>query len=49
MNLVSVPTGQSLFLFGHHAIRIVKLQIGDPVHVLLMVRGIEQMGKEPLL
>ena len=48
-NLVRVPTGQFLFLFGHHTVRIVKLQIGDPAHVLLMVRGIEQMGKEPLL
>ena len=29
-NLVSVPTGQFLFLSRHRAIRIVKLQIGDP-------------------
>ena len=48
-NLVSVPTGQFLFHFGHHAIGIVKLQIGDSANILLMVRGIEQMGKEPLL
>ena len=48
-NLVSVPTGQFLFLFGHHAIGIVKFQIGDSTHVLFVVRGIEQMRKEPLL
>ena len=48
-NLVSVPTGKFLFLFGHHAIGILKFQIGDPAHVLLVVGGIEQMRKEPLL
>ena len=48
-NLVTMPTSQFLFLFGHHAVRIVKLQIGDATQVLLMVRGIEEMGKEPLL
>ena len=48
-NLVSLPTGQFVFLLGHHAIGIVKLQIGDPTHALLMVRGIEQMRKEALL
>ena len=48
-NLVSVPTGQFLFLFSHHAIGIVKLQIGDSTHVLLVVGGIVQMRKEPLL
>ena len=48
-NLVSVSTGQFLFLFGHHAIGIVKFQIGDSTHVLLVVGGIEQMQKEPLL
>ena len=44
-----MPTGQFVFLFGHHPIGIVKFQIGDPTHVLLVVGGIEQMRKEPLL
>ena len=48
-NLVSVPTGHFLFLFGHHAIGIVKFQLGDLTYVLLVVEGIEQMWKEPLL
>ena len=48
-NLVSVPTGQFVFLFGHYAIGIVKFQIGYLTHVLLVVGGIEQMRKEPLL
>ena len=48
-NLVIVPTGRFLFLFGHYAIRIVKFQIGNSTDVLLVVRGIEQMRKEPLL
>ena len=47
-DLVRMPTGQFLFLFGHHAIRIVKFQIGDAAHVLLVVRGIEQVRKESL-
>ena len=42
-------TDQFLSFFGHHAIGIVKFQIGDPTHVLLMIRGVEQMGKNPLL
>ena len=48
-DLICMPTGQFVFFFGHHAIGIVKLQIGDATHILLMVGGIEQMGKEPLL
>ena len=40
-------TDQFLSFFGHHAIGIVKFQIGDPTHVLLMIRGVEQMGKNP--
>ena len=48
-DLVRVSTGQFVFLFGHHAIGIVKFQIGDAAHILLVVGGIEQMGKEPLL
>ena len=45
-NLVGVPMGQFLFLFGHHAIGLVKFQIGDLTNVLLVVGGIEQMRKE---
>ena len=48
-DLVRMPTSQLVFLFGHHAIGIVKFQIGDAAYVLLMIRGIEQMRKEPLL
>ena len=48
-DLICMPTGQFLFLFGHHVVGIVKLQIGDAAHILLVVGGIEQMGKEALL
>ena len=36
-DLISMPTGQFLFLFGHHAVGIVKFQIGDSAHILLVV------------
>ena len=45
-NLVGVLMVQFLFLFGHHAIGMVKFQIGDSTNVLLVVGGIEQMRKE---
>ena len=45
-DLIRVPTSQFVFLFGHHALGIVKFQTGDPTHVLLVVGGIEQMRKE---
>ena len=48
-DLIRVPTSQFLFLFGHHTLGIVKFQIGDAAHVLLVVGGIEQMRKEALL
>ena len=48
-DLIRMPTGQFVFLFGHHAVGIIKLQIGDAAHILLVVGGIEQMGKEALL
>ena len=48
-DLGRMPTSQFVFLFGHHAIGIVKFQIGDAAHVLLVVGGIEQMRKESLL
>ena len=47
-DLVRVSMGQFVFLFGHHAIGIVKFQIGDAAHVLLMIQGIEQVRKESL-
>ena len=47
-DLVGVPTGQFLLLFGHHAIRNVKSQIGDATHVLLVIGGVEQMRKKSL-
>ena len=47
-DLIRVPTGQFVFLFGHHTIGIVKFQIGDAAYVLLMIRGIEQVRKESL-
>ena len=47
-DLVCMPTSQLVFLLGHHAIGIVNFQIGNAAHVLLMIRGIEQMGKESL-
>jgi len=40
-NLVATPTKQFLLFLGHHTIGIVKFQIGDPAHLLLMVGGIE--------
>ena len=48
-HLVCVPKSQFVFLFGHHAIGIIKFQIGNSAHVLLVVRGVEQMRKESLL
>ena len=48
-DLVRMPTNQFVFQFGYHAIGIVKFQIGDAAHVLLVVGGIEQMRKESLL
>ena len=48
-DLIRMPTSQFVFLFYHHAIGIVKFQIGDAAHVLLMIRGVEQVRKEPLL
>ena len=47
-DLIRVPTGQFVFLFGHHAIGIIKFQIGNSAHVLLVVGGVEQMRKEAL-
>lgn len=41
-NLVSIPIKQLLFLYGHHPIGIVKCQIGDPTHVLLVIGGVER-------
>ena len=48
-DLICMPTGQFLFLFGHHAVGIIKLQIGDAAHIPLVIGGIEQMGKEAFL
>ena len=47
-DLVCMPTGQFVFLFGHHALGIVKFQIGDVAHVLLVVGGVKQVRKEAL-
>ena len=46
---VRVPVEQFLFLFGHHPVGIVKFQIGDPTHALLVVGDVEKVPEEPLL
>ena len=38
-NLVTMPTEQFFFPLGHHPVRIVKFQIGDPIHVHVGYRG----------
>ena len=48
-NLVTMPTEQFFFLFGHHSVGIVKFQIGDPTHVLFVVGGVKKVKEEPLL
>ena len=48
-DLIRVPTSQFVFLSGHHTLGIVKFQIRDPTHVLLVIGGVEQMRKESLL
>ena len=46
-SLVTMPTSQFFFFGGHHAIRIVKLQIGGTAHILLMVSGVDNWGRNP--
>ena len=48
-DLVTMLTEQFFFPFSYHPVRMVKFQIGDPTHVLLVIGRDEKVREEPLL